>query len=123
MVDNENRPKKAFEYGESAKVRLRYSVPEEFNDSLILGVAVYRNDDCEICSLNTKLDGFAVDSSPGDHQLLLEFPRLNLLSGTYYLKAGVIHSSSMVSYDFDGYAFVFTITTPYKAEGIVVLEH
>jgi len=123
MVDRLNKPKMAFKYGETAKVRLRYRVPETFDDSLILGVALYRNDDCEICALNTSLDGFAVNASPGDHELLLEFPRLNLLSGTYYLKAGVIHSSSMVSYDFNGYALDFTITTPYKAEGIVVLEH
>lgn len=109
--------------GEKVFVRMRYAIPQGFNDNVIIGVAIHRNDDLYVCGLNTGLDAFMPNREAGEHEIILEFPSLSLTAGTYYFHAGIFHSSAMVAFDFKGYAHYFSVSAPYRAEGVVLLNH
>jgi teichoic acid transport system ATP-binding protein len=123
MLNSEGNVTDRFECGERVRIRVRYSVSDATKDRLIIGIAIFRNDDLYVCGLNTGLDDFEVENSAGDHGLILEYPSLNLLAGAYHLRAGIFHSSSMVAYDFKSFVLDFFVTAPYRAEGLVLLEH
>ncbi len=123
MLNSNGNVTKEFSTGERVRVRLKYKITEEIEDDIIIGVAIYRNDDLEVCALNTRLDEYKVDRAVGEHELFLEYLSFNLLAGAYYLKAGMFHSSAMAAYDFTGYVNEFTVTAQYTAQGVVLMEH
>jgi hypothetical protein len=123
MLNSEGIVGNRFESGERVRIRVRYKVSDVTKDKPIIGIAIFRNDDLYVCGLNTSLDDFEVESNAGEHGLILEYPSLNLLAGAYHLRAGIFHSSSMVAYDFKSFVLDFFVTAPYRAEGLVLLEH
>lgn len=123
MLNSEGRVINHLTHGERVQVKVHYHVSNTTKDKLIVGIAIFRNDNLYVCGLNTGLDKFEVESDAGDHELILEYSSLNLLAGAYHLRAGIFHSSSMVAYDFKSFVLDFFVTASYRAEGLVLLEH
>jgi ABC-type polysaccharide/polyol phosphate transport system ATPase subunit len=122
LTDHNGSPSDLFVIGGELNLDISYDV-HGLNDGLVVGAAVFRNDDLYVCGLNTRLDHVTIEKSTGRHVVRLRIPRLSLLAGDYYFKAGIFDPSAQVRWDFRHRLASFRVVGPYIAEGVVVLEH
>lgn len=123
LLDGHGAVTNGFITGADMRLRLNYRVSQQLVDGFVVGVAIFRSDDLYVCGLNTALDDFAIVDEPGEHSVTVEYPRLSLLAGTYYFKVGAFDSSTKVRWDFRERCLDFSVSSPYIAEGVCVLEH
>lgn len=122
LMDHSGSPSNLFVIGGELNLDITYDV-HALNDGLVVGAAVFRNDDIYVCGLNTRLDHFTIEKSPGRHVVRLSVPRLSLLAGDYYFKAGIFDPSAQVRWDFSHRFASFRVVGPYIAEGVLLLDH
>lgn len=104
--------------GESASVQLKIRNPREV--PLAVGVAIYRNDGLYCFGTNTDVDNFKL--KPGQKKIVsIEYPHLNLQSGSYYLVLGLFGPD--VVYQMLEHVLTFQISGQDGSEGMVYLEH
>lgn len=109
-------------HGGALQVEIEYEVLIE-TQGLVVGAAIFRNDQLYVSGLNTGLDGLAVPTKPGTYVVALDLPNIRLLAGDYYLKVGVFDQFGMVRWDFRENAIQFKIAGGYVAEGVLAIEH
>ena len=109
-------------HGGTLRVSIEYEVLVK-TDGLVIGAAIFRNDELYVSGLNTGLDGFVVPIHPGNYVVILDLPNIQLLGGEYYFKVGVFDRFGMVRWDFLENAIRFKISGGYVAEGVLVPEH
>jgi hypothetical protein len=122
LRDHNNSPTNLFVIGGELNLEIAYEV-HQHNDGLVIGAAVFRNDDLYVSGLNTRLDHFQIESSIGRHSITLRIPKVNLLGGDYYFKAGIFDPLARVRWDFSHRLATFRVAGPYVAEGVMVPEH
>jgi teichoic acid transport system ATP-binding protein len=122
LRDHNNSSTELFLIGGELNLEIAYEVHQP-NDGLVVGAAVFRNDDLYVCGLNTRLDHFSIANTPGRHSVTLRMPRLSLLGGDYYFKAGIFDPLARVRWDFSHRLASFRVAGPYLAEGVMVPEH
>lgn len=122
LRDHNNSPTNLFAIGSELNLDITYDVHQP-NDGLVVGAAIFRNDDLYVCGLNTRLDHFSISNSPGRHTITLRMPKLSLLGGDYYFKAGIFDPLARVRWDFSHRLATFRVAGPYLAEGVMVQEH
>jgi ABC-type polysaccharide/polyol phosphate transport system ATPase subunit len=122
LRDHSNSPTTLFPIGGELNLEITYEVHQP-NDGLVVGAAIFRNDDLYVCGLNTRLDHFPIANSPGRHCITLRMPKLSLLGGDYYFKAGIFDPLARVRWDFSHRIASFRVAGPYLAEGVMVQEH
>ena len=122
LRDHNNSSTELFVIGGELNLEITYDVHQP-NDGLVVGAAVFRNDDLYVCGLNTRLDHFSIANTPGRHSVTLRMPRLSLLGGDYYFKAGIFDPLARVRWDFSHRLASFRVAGPYLAEGVMVQEH
>ena len=122
LRDHNNSPTSLFLIGGELNLEISYEVHQP-NDGLVIGAAVFRNDDLYVSGLNTRLDHFQIENSLGRHSITLRIPKVNLLGGDYYFKAGIFDPLARVRWDFSHRLATFRVAGPYVAEGVMVLEH
>jgi teichoic acid transport system ATP-binding protein len=122
LKDHFNAPAELFVIGGELNLEITYDVHKP-NDGLVIGGAIFRNDDLYVCGLNTRLDRFSLLNSVGRHLVTLQLPKLSLLGGDYYFKAGVFDPLARVRWDFSDRLSSFKVVGPYVAEGVIVHEH
>lgn len=109
-------------HGGMLRVSIEYEVLVE-TAGLVIGAAIFRNDELYVSGLNTGLDGFVVPINPGSYVATLDLPNIQLLGAEYYFKVGVFDQSGMVRWDFLENAKRFKVSGGYVAEGVMVPEH
>ncbi len=112
-----------FIMGTTMRVKITYKVHSTPSDGFIIGAAVFRNDNLYVCGLNTGLDRYKPETSVGTHEIILTYPELPLLAGSYYFKMGIMDSYGIIRWDFYERICPFTVSCQYVAEGVFVLEH
>jgi ABC-type polysaccharide/polyol phosphate transport system ATPase subunit len=106
------------------QVSVEYEVCENNLANLLLGVAFYTPDRRSyIFGPNTALDDIAIPSTVGLHRVIYSIPRLPLLGGTYVVDVGMFLDRGLVCVDYRREAAEFIIQAPYRAEGLVHIEH
>jgi teichoic acid transport system ATP-binding protein len=115
---------KTLEVFASFQISVEYEVFENNLASLLLGVAFYTMDRRSyIFGPNTALDDIAIPSTVGLHRVIYSIPRLPLLGGTYMVDVGMFLDRGLVCLDYRREAAGFIIQAPYRAEGLVHIEH
>ncbi len=121
LVDAAGRPLRLLASGESAAVRIAYTVrvPQE---DFVFGVAINREDGSHVFGTNTELDGWHPERLAGSGEITLEFPRLELAPGRYLVDAAV-HAQGGLAYDYACEALAFTVTAPVGWPGSYAPRH
>jgi teichoic acid transport system ATP-binding protein len=109
--------------GSQLTVEVSYKVTRPASDGIVLGVALFRNDDEYICALNTYIDKLILSGDVGTHTIQLHYQSMSVLPGSYYFKVGLFDSSATVRWDFLHRAAELRIVGPYAGEGYVILDH
>ncbi len=122
LTDHINAAADIFPIGGELNLKITYEVHQP-NDGLVVGAAIFRNDDLYVCGLNTRLDRVVIPNTVGQHSITLQMPRLSLLGGDYYFKAGIFDPLARVRWDFTHRLASFRVAGPYLAEGVMVQEH
>jgi len=122
LLDRNNGQSSIFLHGGEMNLEIEYEVISE-TSGLVVGAAIFRNDDLYVSGLNTGLDGVELPTTPGRYTVTLHVPRISLLGGEYYFKVGVFDKDGMVRWDFLDNAGRFKISGGYVAEGLMVPDH
>lgn len=109
--------------GGAIKLRITYEVFHVTADGLVLGVAIFRNDDLYVCGLNTLLDKFQIQYGKGLQTTSIKFKNFNLLPGTYYFRIAIFDSTGGVVWDVEPRACTFKVMSPYVADGVALIQH
>lgn len=121
LVNSQGAEDDTIVIGSDLHLQIEYEVLKETEDSLVVGAAIFRNDELYVFGINSKLDRINIDSSVGVHTVDLRYPSLSLLPGKYYFKVGIFDASGVVTWDFNHQTCPFSVVGPYIAEGLVVL--
>lgn len=122
LFDGSDGLTSSFLHGESMKVEIEYEVMER-TSGIVVGAAMFRNDELYISGLNTGLDQVTLPTEPGRYVANLFLPRIALLGGEYFFKVGVFDRHGMVRWDFIEDAARFKVSGGYVAEGLMVPDH
>jgi len=123
LFDKNGVKTSTFKTGENLYLEMEYELYTDFPDGVIIGVAINRNDNLYVCGINTGLDCFEVPSKKGVNVVFLKYNHLPLLAGKYYLSIGLADTKGIVIWDMDDFAKEFSVVSPYKGEGTVLLDH
>jgi lipopolysaccharide transport system ATP-binding protein len=121
LVDAAGRPLRMVSNGESASIRITYTVrvPQE---DFVFGVAINREDGSHVFGTNTDLDGWRPEQLAGTGEIDLEFPRLELAPGRYLVDVAV-HGKAGLAYDYACEVLAFTVTAPVGWPGCYAPRH
>jgi lipopolysaccharide transport system ATP-binding protein len=121
LVDAAGRPLRMVSNGESASIRITYTVrvPQE---DFVFGVAINREDGLHVFGTNTDLDGWRPEQLAGTGAIDLEFPRLELAPGRYLVDVAV-HAKAGLAYDYACEVLAFTVTAPVGWPGCYAPRH
>lgn len=118
-----NEKTQQFKLGESILCKVKYEVYKSFHN-IVCGVAIFDGTGHYICGLNTKLDNKDIPNSIGQHEIILEYKEIQLLSGTYFIDVGFFEASAVARLDYKSKCGYFNIISErYLAEGNVLLKH
>jgi ABC-type polysaccharide/polyol phosphate transport system ATPase subunit len=121
LLDAVGRPVRLLSSGESAAIRMTYTVrvPQE---DFVFGVAIHREDGSHVFGTNTNLDGWRPERLAGSGEINLEFPRLELAPGRYLVDAAV-HSKAGLAFDYLCEVASFTVSAPVGWLGCYAPRH
>jgi lipopolysaccharide transport system ATP-binding protein len=122
LKDQSDRPIEVVCIGGEVRIVVTYEVAQRTSE-LVVGVAIFRNDQLYVSGLNTGLDNFRVPSELGVHSVILSIPSVTLVAGVYFCKVGLFDATGMVKWDFWDCCGKFKVFGPYLAEGIVIPKH
>jgi teichoic acid transport system ATP-binding protein len=123
FLNEQNTKTQDFKFGETVTVKVDYTLHSSM-EGIVGGVALFDKQNTYICGLNTKLDNYKLPSQPGRYSLKIQYDKLNLLPGTYYVDVGFFESSGIVRLDYKSRCGYFRINSgDYFAEGIVCFKH
>jgi teichoic acid transport system ATP-binding protein len=91
--------------------------------NLLIGVAIYDRQRKYIFGPNTYLDNFKIPTAKGKYSITYTIPQLPLLSGTYFLDAGLFSEKGLVVLDYKTAAQEFIVRNDYFTEGLVYIQH
>ena len=97
-TDKTGKRKSVFQTGEAVVFHLSYLQKKKIPDSYF-GLSIFRNDGVRCYGTNTEVDGIKAYRLEGDGEMLVEFPSLQLLSGSYYVDVCIARTNwEMVDY-------------------------
>ncbi|OKP94376.1 ABC transporter ATP-binding protein [Paenibacillus sp. P46E] len=115
--------KQQFEINEGMTVVIHYELLKPI-DEIVAGIAIFGPDGSSVCGLNTKLDGKVIMPQLGKNSIMLHYDQLNLFPGTYNIHVGFFEKEAIGRLDYKaGLGSFNVISSGYKGEGIVLLNH
>ncbi len=120
--DSEGAVKENFQFGETVVVCVQYRLLKDI-DKLIFGVALFTNDNICISALNTGLDGIEIKPKRGLNEVRVEYPRINLLGGSYYVDIGFFEDRAVAPFVYMNKAYKLKISSPFVGEGLLIMDH
>ncbi len=124
FVDGEGKERETFWTGDAMAVVIRFESLSPVKDPLFR-VQFYRNEGLWVHGANTARVGFKAGMLNGEGEIVLEYERLNLLEGDYYVTVGIWpdeHRSLMmdIAYDCHQWAYVIRIRSKRPDGGGIV---
>lgn len=123
LLDDKNNQIKNVKHGDKLKVVVDYYVNDDKIKSPVLGVAILRVDNLYICGVNTLLDKVSIPWKKGKNRVILQYERMSLVGGSYYLDVALYDQTATVPFDYQTKYKEFFVEMPYIAEGISILDH
>jgi ABC-type polysaccharide/polyol phosphate transport system ATPase subunit len=121
LVGSEGDPRHVFESGESLTVRMNLRAPRPVED-FVFGFGLFSADGTCCYGTNTDLEGLVSRHLDGDTQVALQFPRLDLVPGTYKIDVAV-HRRDGTTYDYHRMLYTFRMKSRTSDVGIYRPEH
>lgn len=122
LLDGHGAINHVFVLGAELQLQIEYEVEVAAPDGFVVGAALFRKDDLYICGVNTLLDKQEIPSQLGRHKVVLHYPTVSVLPGSYYFKVGLLDKTATVRWDFLHNAGEFTVVGPYIAEGVFLID-
>jgi ABC-type polysaccharide/polyol phosphate transport system ATPase subunit len=121
--DIDKKRRHDFNFGESVFIRIKYNMHARIN-GLIFGIALFTGDNICISALHTGFDGIILDPQVGTNEILLEYPAINLLSGTYYFDIGFFEDKAIIPFAYSPRVLKIHVTSLFPGtEGLLIMEH
>jgi lipopolysaccharide transport system ATP-binding protein len=99
LLDQASQPLEELESGECLTVEIEYHAPRII-ESPIFGVTLAREDGTLICDTNTSVLEIGVKQLSGAGKVRLQFARLDLARGSYFIDVGVYQKDWEYAYDY-----------------------
>lgn len=120
--DIEGNRNENFQFGETVVIRVKYFISRQIQN-LIFGIAISTADNICVSALHTGLDGIILEPNIGMNEVSIEYPSLNLLSGTYYFDLGFFEDKAVAPFSFLNRACKIVVKSPFLGDGLVIMEH
>src|SRR5262249_34861151 len=121
--DEQGRDKAVFRTHEELLIRISYRVKSKFVDPGFC-VQLHTDQGVWLHGTNTFVDGVACEVDPDTGIVELRYPDIPLLTGTYWILAGVTSANDWTTpYDLRVKAQRFEVLTASGEGGIVVCDH
>ena len=111
--DIEGNRKENFQFGEAVVIRVKYFLSRQIQN-FIFGIAISTADNICVSALNTGLDGIILEPNIGMNEVSIEYPSLNLLSGTYYFDLGFFEDKAVASFSFLNRVCKIVVKSPFR---------
>lgn len=122
FLNSDKQESKIIETGKPCELLLEYEAKKKI-DRPTFGFAIHRNDGIHVWGFATKGDDANPEYIEGKGQLIVSFPVINLLPGTYYLTAAILDETSVRPIDFHSQMYPFTVKSNLPDEGILTMPH
>jgi lipopolysaccharide transport system ATP-binding protein len=82
VLDEAGEPRAVFEFGERVRLRIKYQMRQAIRDVNFV-VALNRSDGVASCNYSSHLDGFRIQTTPGEGEFEVLLPPLKLVADLY----------------------------------------
>lgn len=110
------------DHGDTIFVKVSYTAVKPI-DAVVFGISITTSDQICVSALHTGLDDIYIEVKQGQHEIIVEYPKVSLLSGTYFFDVGFFEERALAPYCYIGQAASIRIRSPFFADGLLVLEH
>lgn len=120
--DIEGKRRGDFRFSESVVICVKYNLRKHVND-LIFGIALFAGDNICVSALHTGIDDIILKPKIGINEIKIEYPNINLLSGTYYFNIGFFEGKAVIPFVYSNSVHKIYIESPFLGEGLLIMEH
>jgi lipopolysaccharide transport system ATP-binding protein len=107
FIDKFGNENTTFYSGDTVTIKINYDVNAEVDD-LVIGIALYSNNDLLCFGTNTEIKGFKVDKTRGSREVNLKIYDLIMMEGKFHLTVAA-HSTKHIPYDWLDKQFTFDV--------------
>lgn len=108
FIDKFGKENITFNSGDEMTVQIYYNVVACV-DSLVIGIAIYSDNDMIYYGTNTDIQNFAVNHNVGNNKIKLYIHDLPMIEGKFRLTVAAHHASEHVTYDWLDKQFYFNV--------------
>jgi lipopolysaccharide transport system ATP-binding protein len=118
LFDSRGIPVSELESGSPLTVEIEYACRAPI-PSPIFGITISREDGQVCFDTSTQTKGMSLPTLQGNGKLCLEFERLDLTGGRYYIDVGVYETNWTYAYDYHWHAYPLVIGGPQSGKGML----
>ncbi len=108
--------------GADVQIRMRYAaVRDDYPRKVSFVVNLYRHDDFYICGTTTLMEGFEPFEAAPEGEVLIKFPRFQLLAGNYRWRVAINDERGLIIYADAKYVCPVRVVDRFRAVGLVDL--
>lgn len=107
FIDKFGKENITFFSGDPLTVKINYYVHSIIED-LVIGIALYSDNDLMCFGTNTEIKNFEVDKAAGENEIRLNIENLTMMEGKFHLTVAV-HSKKHLPYDWLDKQFTFDV--------------
>ena len=124
VLDQSNGDISVFKGGDPLKIKIDYDATSSKNSVFNVGIGLHMESGGYVFGYNTQMDNYKISAEKGS--LVLEFKRMPLLNGNYYINVVCFTESESAPIDFKPKALSFDVVNISKQasyRGLVDIEH
>ncbi len=118
LCDSRGNPVSELERGAPLTVEIKYSCREPVH-SPIFSVTISKEDGQVCCDISTQASGKSLPTLQGDGRIYLDFERLDLAGGKYFIDSGAYETSWAYVYDYHWHAYPLGIMGVQDGKGVL----
>lgn len=122
FIDISGNIKHQFKTEDKLVIRIKYKAYKKIHNP-VFGVSIWCFDGVRCYATNTSTDGILIDSIEGSGSIDIIYNKLPLLTGKYYVNAGIYEKQMITAYDYVDKMYEFEIKDDKAELGICHLEH
>jgi lipopolysaccharide transport system ATP-binding protein len=121
LLDLQGVPVTELDSGDSLRVEIDYLAPQPIR--AIFGVTIFREDSFVCYDTSTAAAGLTLPTIQGHGQIVLQFERLDLNAGLYYIDVGVYEGDWAYAYDYHWHVYPLSIRSANGEQGVLRPPH
>ena len=123
FFDGKGIGKNVFSTGEDLKVRVNFKIHDHSVPVLNFGLALFSQENLYISGINTILDKIDTDQYVLQEYFEVNYPKIPLMSNSYYFKVGVFEDSDKIVLDFMHKSENITVVSKSLNQGVFLLNY